>query len=90
MSEPFDSVEAGLEPAMSHGRGQPSNVVVHQISAVDGKAVRRHVRMTQREFAASHSASASERSATANALGENCTARHGACGTYLPEERRRT
>lgn len=53
MSDAFDSIKAGLEQAIAHSANQPSDVVVHKMSATDVKAVRTKIGMTQREFAAS-------------------------------------
>lgn len=53
MSNAFESIKTGLEQTISHSKGKFSKVVVHEMSAVDVKAVRDNVGMTQREFAAS-------------------------------------
>lgn len=53
MSDAFDSIKAGLEQAIAHQANKPNEVVVHEMSATDVKAVRDKVGMTQREFAAS-------------------------------------
>lgn len=53
MSDAFESIKAGLEQAIAHQANKPNEVVVHEMSAMDVKAVRNKVGMTQREFAAS-------------------------------------
>ena len=53
MSDAFESIKAGLEQAIAHQANKPNEVVVHEMSATDVKAVRDKVGMTQREFAAS-------------------------------------
>ncbi|MBS62104.1 helix-turn-helix domain-containing protein [Salinisphaera sp.] len=53
MSDAFESIKAGLEQAIAHQANKPNDVVVHEMSATDVKAVRVKVGMTQRQFAAS-------------------------------------
>lgn len=53
MSDAFNSIKAGLEEAIAHSAGKPNQVLVHEMSALDVKAVRDNVGMTQREFATS-------------------------------------
>ncbi|MES1948271.1 XRE family transcriptional regulator [Salinisphaera sp. C84B14] len=53
MSDAFESIKAGLEQAIAHQANKPNEVVVHEMSATDVKAVRDKVGMTQHEFAAS-------------------------------------
>jgi len=53
MSDALESIKAGLEQAIAHSANKPNEVVVHEMSAMDVKAVRNKVGMTQRQFAAS-------------------------------------
>ncbi|HET7313671.1 helix-turn-helix domain-containing protein [Salinisphaera sp.] len=53
MSDTFESIKTGLEQAIAHSKGKPSQVVIHEMSAMDVKSVRDKVGMTQREFATS-------------------------------------
>lgn len=53
MGKAFDSIKAGLEEAIDHaGKGQ-INAVVHHFAALDVKAIRAQVGMSQTEFSAS-------------------------------------
>lgn len=53
MSTAFDSIKQGLQEAITHARGDEAGVRIHRPRAVDVKAVRAKVGMTQEEFAAS-------------------------------------
>ena len=52
MSAAFESIKQGLQEAMAHAKGEASGVRVHRPRAVDVKAVRAKVGMTQEQFAA--------------------------------------
>ncbi|WP_280192332.1 helix-turn-helix domain-containing protein [Delftia sp. PS-11] len=52
MSAAFESIKQGLQEAIAHAKGQSPEVVVHHPRAVDVKAVRAKVGMTQEQFAA--------------------------------------
>jgi len=47
----FKSIEQGLREAIHFADGKPSKAIVHEVSAVDVKAIRESVSMTQAEFA---------------------------------------
>jgi putative transcriptional regulator len=51
MSEAFTSIKQGLIEAIEFAQGKTDAAVVHQFSAVDVKAIRQHVGMSQAEFA---------------------------------------
>jgi len=53
MGKAFDSIKAGLEEAVDHTSGVRSNALVHHFEAVDVKAIRAQVGMSQTEFSAS-------------------------------------
>ncbi|MDX5362977.1 MAG: helix-turn-helix domain-containing protein [Pseudazoarcus pumilus] len=52
MSKAFASIQQGLTEAIAHARGEPSSVRVYKPHAVDVKALRQRVSMTQEQFAA--------------------------------------
>ncbi|NKC11949.1 MAG: helix-turn-helix domain-containing protein [Gammaproteobacteria bacterium] len=53
MSNAFNNIKAGLNEAIAHAKGNSEGIIVHKVSAVDVKAIRSKVGMSQREFAAS-------------------------------------
>jgi putative transcriptional regulator len=52
MSTAFESIKQGLQEAIVHARGEANGVRVHRPRAVDVRAVRAKVGMTQEQFAA--------------------------------------
>ena len=53
MGKAFDSIRKGLQEAIAHAQGEASaGVRVYRPHAVDVKALRRRVAMTQEQFAA--------------------------------------
>src|SRR6218665_4000255 len=52
MSTAFESIKQGLQEAIAHARGDERGVRVHRPRAIDVKAVRAKVGMTQEQFAA--------------------------------------
>ena len=52
MGKAFDSIQAGLNEAMDHARGNKASVKVYRPEPVDVAALRRRVGMTQEQFAA--------------------------------------
>ena len=52
MSTAFESIKQGLNEAIAHAKGEAHGVRVHYPRAVDVKAVRVKVGMTQEQFAA--------------------------------------
>ena len=52
MGSTFESIKQGLTEAIAHASGQLSTAVVHPPQPIDVKAIRKHVGMTQTEFAA--------------------------------------
>ena len=52
MSKAFDSIKQGLHEAIRHAEGKQRGVKVYRPRAVDVKALRAKVDMTQEEFAA--------------------------------------
>ena len=52
MSTAFDSIKQGLQEAIAHAKGDAPEVRIHYPRAVDVKAVRAKVGMTQEQFAA--------------------------------------
>jgi putative transcriptional regulator len=52
MSTAFESIKQGLQEAIAHAKGDASGVRVHRPRAIDVKAVRAKVGMTQEQFAA--------------------------------------
>lgn len=54
MSTAFESIKQGLQEAIAHakGKGEASGVRMHRPRAVDVKAVRAKIGMTQEQFAA--------------------------------------
>jgi len=52
MSKAFDSIKQGLSEAIAHARGENQGVNVYRPHAVDVKALRQRVHMTQEQFAA--------------------------------------
>lgn len=51
MSKAFDSIKAGLDEAIAHANGQASTARIHAPLALDVKAIRARVGMSQTEFA---------------------------------------
>ena len=51
MSTAFDDIKQGLQEAIAHARGDERGVRIHRPRAVDVKAVRAKVGMTQEQFA---------------------------------------
>lgn len=51
-SSAFESIKQGLQEAIGHARGQQSGVKTYRPQAVDVKALRNRVAMTQEQFAA--------------------------------------
>ncbi len=52
MSKAFDSIKQGLSEAIAHARGKNPGVKVYRPHAVDVKALRQRIQMTQEQFAA--------------------------------------
>ena len=52
MSKVFDSIKQGLTEAIEHAAGKTSSAIVHPPLAIDVKAIRKQVGMTQTAFAA--------------------------------------
>jgi putative transcriptional regulator len=52
MSKAFDSIKQGLSEAIAHAKGESQGVKVYRHHAVDVKALRQRVHMTQEQFAA--------------------------------------
>jgi putative transcriptional regulator len=52
MGSAFESIKRGLKEAIAHASGQLSTAVVHPPQPINVKAIRKHVGMTQTEFAA--------------------------------------
>lgn len=53
MSKAFKSIEAGLTQAIAHAKGKRVKVRMHYPEAIDVKAIRAKVGMSQTEFASS-------------------------------------
>ncbi|TAK82132.1 MAG: helix-turn-helix domain-containing protein [Aquabacterium sp.] len=53
MSKAFKSIKAGLTEALAHAKGKQVKVRMHYPQAIDVKAIRAKVGMTQTEFASS-------------------------------------
>ncbi len=53
MSSAFESIRAGLTQAIAHAKGEDVKARVHYPKAIDVKAIRAQVGMSQTEFAAS-------------------------------------
>lgn len=51
MSKAFESIKAGLTEAVAHAKGEPVKARVHMPQAMDVKAIRAQVGMSQSEFA---------------------------------------
>jgi putative transcriptional regulator len=51
MSSAFESIQQGLLEAIDFAQGKPVKAIVHEVSPVDVKAIRKQVGMTQVEFA---------------------------------------
>ncbi len=51
MSGAFESIRQGLQEAVDFAQGKPVKAVVHEVTPPDVKAVRKHIGMTQKEFA---------------------------------------
>ena len=52
MGKAFQSIRKGLEEAIAHAQGKPSQARVHTPKPIDVKAVREKTGLTQVEFAA--------------------------------------
>jgi putative transcriptional regulator len=52
MGSASESIKQGLKEAIAHASGQLSTAVVHPPQPINVKAIRKHVGMTQTEFAA--------------------------------------
>jgi len=52
MSDAFNSIKKGLQEAIAHANGDERGVRMHRPRAVDVKAVRAKLGMTQEQFAA--------------------------------------
>lgn len=52
MSKAFESIKQGLTEAIDHAKGVAVGVKTYQPKAVDVKLLRKHVKMTQEQFAA--------------------------------------
>ncbi len=52
MTTLFESIQQGLNEAIEFAENKSSEAVVHSVSPVDIKAIRKNVGMTQMEFAA--------------------------------------
>lgn len=59
MSNAFSSIKQGLDEAIEYSQGKVSKAVVHEFSALDVKAVRAKVGMSQSEFASAFGISVS-------------------------------
>lgn len=53
MSKAFESIKAGLTQAIAHAKGEPASARIHYPQAIDVKAIRAKVGMSQTEFASS-------------------------------------
>ena len=53
MSTAFDSIKTGLTEAIAHASGKVAGAKLHQPTAIDVKAIRAQVGMSQTEFASS-------------------------------------
>lgn len=53
MSNTFESIKAGLTQAIGHAKGEATQARVHYPKAIDVKAIRAQVGMSQAEFASS-------------------------------------
>jgi putative transcriptional regulator len=53
MSEAFESIKQGLREAIEHAQGRNVKALMHERQAVDVRAIRQDVGMTQSQFAAS-------------------------------------
>jgi len=52
MSTAFNSIKQGLQEAIAHAKGNTRGVRMHRPRAIDVKAVRAKIGMTQEQFAA--------------------------------------
>ena len=59
MSDFFNSIKQGIDEAIAYSAGQCPQAVVHKFSAVDVKAIRARLDMSQTEFAAAFGISVS-------------------------------
>ncbi len=53
MSTAFESIKTGLNEAIAHAEGKAVTAKLHQPNAIDVKAIRAQVGMSQTEFASS-------------------------------------
>ena len=51
MSNAFESIQQGLREDVDFAQKKPVKAVVHEVTPPDVKAVRKHIGMTQKEFA---------------------------------------
>lgn len=51
MSNAFESIQQGLREAVDFAQEKSAKAVVHEVTPPDVKAVRKHIGMTQKEFA---------------------------------------
>lgn len=59
MSNVFSSIKQGLDEAIEFSKGKTNKAVVHEFTALDVKAVRAKVGMSQNEFASAFGISVS-------------------------------
>jgi putative transcriptional regulator len=59
MGNAFESIQQGLLEAIAHASGQPSPAIVHTPQPINVQAIRKHIGMTQTEFAAAFGISVS-------------------------------
>lgn len=59
MSNAFSSIKQGLNEAIEFSEGKPNKAVVHEFTALDVKAVRAKIGMSQSEFASAFGISVS-------------------------------
>jgi putative transcriptional regulator len=59
MGHAFESIKQGLLEAIAHASGQRSTAIVHTPPSIDVQAIRKHIGMTQTEFAAAFGISVS-------------------------------
>ncbi len=51
MNEVFNSIKQGLTEAIEYNQGKSKKAIVHEFTAVDVKAIRKKIAMSQVEFA---------------------------------------
>ena len=72
MNTAFESIKAGLTEAVAHAEGKAVGAKLHRPNAIDVKAIRAQVGMSQTEFASSFGISVG-------------TLRHWECGDRQPQ-----